>query len=300
MDDAEDTAEIVIGYDPHSIPDQIGHCRIERLLHVGRTGRVFLGIESRLQKLVAIKVPEKCFVSTKEQLDACLSQAILTCKVSRYCPYIAQIYFFETSEEFACYIVSRYVDGIRLGEFCRTDLPSLDQSASIILELAEALQKAHTSNLFHLHLSPWRILMDRFRNPCLPATDFIRFDRSGEEHWFFGNVGYMSPEQVAGKKNINGPAADIFSLGLILFFLLTGRRPYFAQGGAELCAEIIDQRIAAPSQFNKQIPREFDEICLKAMAKRPENRYRSMSDFAAAVRRLQRVMKSLRKPKGLP
>jgi hypothetical protein len=53
-------------------------------------------------------------------------------------------------------------------------------------------------------------------------------------------------------------------------------------------------------QFNKKIAREFDEICLKAMAKRPENRYRSMSDFAAAVRRLQRVMKSLRKPKGLP
>lgn len=153
----------------------------------------------------------------------------------------------------------------------------------IIIKLAEALQLVHTCNLFHLHLTPGCILMD-FGNPCLTATDFIRFEKIAPEDWIYGNPGYLSPEQVAGEKTINGAASDIFSLGLILFFLLTGRRPYIAQGGPELCAEIIDQRIAAPSHFNKEISREFDDICLKAMAKRPEDRYRSMTDFAAALR----------------
>lgn len=76
MSDADDTVEIVIGNDRqrHGIPDQIGPCRIVRLLGVGRTGSVYLGTELRLQKDVAIKVPEKRFVSTQEQVDACMSQ----------------------------------------------------------------------------------------------------------------------------------------------------------------------------------------------------------------------------------
>ena len=91
---------------------------------------------------------------------------------------------------------------------------------------------------------------------------------------------YMSPEQVAGEEDAIGKRSDIFSLGVILYEMLTGRRPYSAGGGVKLCEEILSPKIAPPSQMNNQVSPEFDRICAWAMARQPEDRYRRMGDFA--------------------
>ncbi len=154
----------------------------------------------------------------------------------------------------------------------------------MIIKLAEALDFAHQRNLYCFNLRPGTILVDAETTPFLIGENFIQVKWLEPDFCVYGNPRYLSPERITGDLWLNSSASDVFGLGLILYEMLTGRRPYRFQGGPELVEEILHGRIEPPSHRQAGGSTGFDEICATALAKSPTERYPRMSDFAKRSR----------------
>lgn len=259
-------------------PSQIGRYRVEKVLGHGSLGVVYLARDEHLQRLVAIKVPHPRLLTA-----AYLTEVRRTVILNH--PHIAPVHDVGTTAEYPCYIASKYIKGNNLREYWFAENPTPAQSAQIVVTLAEALGFAHVRGVCHLSLRPGKIVVDSGNEPWLLGDDFMRVEKLAGDLWIRGNPSYLSPEQVAGEADLIGPSSDIFSLGLVFYEMLTGRRPYRAEGGVELCEEMLHGGIEPPSRARSGIPSEFDTICGIALAKSPGARYQNMADFADALRK---------------
>jgi serine/threonine protein kinase len=263
-------------------PQHIGRYRVERVLGNDCLAIVYLAHDDPLQRMVAITVPQATLISRPEYFDAYLTEIRTVINLDQ--PHIVPVCDVGSTDQSPCFVVSQYIEGDNLNEFCWGKNPTPIQSGRILVQLAEALDYTHQKNLHHLHLSPNKIVLDSENKPWLLGTDFMRVEWLGGDFWIAGNPSYMSPEQVAGERTHIGAASDIFSLGLVFYEMLTGRLPYRSQGGLQLCEEIVHGSIVPPSRVKDGLSAEFDKICVTALAKSPGARYQRMKDFADAIR----------------
>ena len=190
------------------------------------------------------------------------------------------------------YFTMEFVEGGSLAEhLAGVPKPAL-QAAACIATLAKAVQVAHDAGIVHRDLKPGNIL--RTTDGVLKITDFGLARRSDDDANItmsgakIGTPSYMAPEQAMGKPSDIGPAADIYSLGAILYELLTGRPPFRAETVSETERQLIAQDPVSPSRLNGRVPRDLETICLKCLHKEPERRYESAAALAEDLHRFER------------
>src|SRR5215813_13053440 len=237
-------------------PTHIGRYRIERVLGQGGFGLVYLAHDDQLQRLVAIKVPHRERVEQPEDAQAYLVEARTVANLDH--PNIVPVHDVGSTDQFPCFIVSKYIEGSTLARKINKDRLTVMESVEAVATIAETLHYAHGKGLVHRDIKPGNILLDASGKPYV--ADFglaLREENVGQGPKYAGTPAYMSPEQARGEGHRVDGRSDIFSLGVVFYELLTGRRPFKADAKEELLEQITDFEPRPLRQMDERIPKEL-------------------------------------------
>jgi serine/threonine protein kinase/WD40 repeat protein len=265
-----------------NLPEQFGHYRIVKLLGRGGMGAVYLARDSRLDRSVALKVPRFAPEDGPQVLERFYREAKAAATIDH--PNICRVY--DVGEiNGVPYLAMRYLEGQPLSVFVKGGNPlGQRQAAALVSKLALALQEAHNKGVIHRDLKPANVMILNGREPMLMDFGLARRAEKGDARltqsgMILGTPAYMAPEQVAGDGKSVGPATDIYGLGVILYELLTGRLPFEGPIAVVLGQVLAVEPVSAVTLRPELDPR-LAAVCQKAMAKKPGERYASMSDLA--------------------
>jgi serine/threonine protein kinase/formylglycine-generating enzyme required for sulfatase activity len=287
--------------EPSNHPEHIGRYRIEKVLGEGGFGLVYLAYDEQLNRLVAVKVPHARLVSRPENAEAYLTEARTVANLDH--AHIVPVYDVGSTDEFPCYIVSKYVEGTDLAIKLKQSRLKHTEAAELVATVAEALHYAHKQGLVHRDVKTGNILVDTDGKPYV--VDFglaLREENIGQGPKYAGTPNYMSPEQARGEGHRVDGRSDIFSLGVVFYELLVGRRPFQADRHQKLMEQITTLEARPPRQIDDGIPKELERICLKALSKRAIDRYTTAKDLADDLRHFQAeqtVIQSGTSPDGI-
>ncbi|HEX4142180.1 MAG TPA: serine/threonine-protein kinase [Pirellulales bacterium] len=167
-----------------------------------------------------------------------------------------------------------------------------ETAARLLLPVARAVDYLHTAGMLHRDLKPSNILIDERQQPFVTDFGLAKFFQSEDERtetgMILGTPSYMSPEQAAGRGTEIGPRSDVYSLGAILYEMLTRRPPFTAADPFSIRLQVLEQEPPAPSALDPRVPRELERICLGCLEKNPADRYPSAAALAADLDRFLR------------
>ena len=265
------------------IPTQIGRFRIEAILGKGGFGVVYLGLDKQLQRKVAIKVPKPQFVQRPEDRELYLKEARTVAGLEH--PNIVPVLEVGTTPEFPIYIVSKFIVGKDLAAHLKNSTPTNHQAVVWMIDLADALREAHRKGFVHRDVKPQNILVDQDERVYLVDFGLALADQDiGKRLPAGGTPAYMSPEQAKGEGHRVDGRSDIFSLGVMFYELLTGRRPFTGDTHLELFEQIVEFDPKPIRQWDDSVDLELERICFKMLAKRKSDRFSSAKELIDDLR----------------
>jgi serine/threonine protein kinase len=274
--------------DLHRLPFEFGRYRITKKLGQGGMGTVYIAEDINLGRQVALKLPSFGANADPVKIERFVREARSSAILQH--PNICTV--FDAGQiDGKPFISMALIDGKELEHLIDPARPmTCTQAATLTRKIALALAHAHQKGIIHRDLKPANVMVTAENEPVVMdfglAKRVNEFDEKEakltQAGAFMGTPSYMSPEQVRGEIEKLGPATDIYSLGVMLFEMLTGRTPY--QGPlAVMVGQILTGETPRVSQVRKDVDPELDEICYQAMAKEIGARTQSMSGFAGSL-----------------
>lgn len=264
---------------------QFGNYQIVAPLGEGGMAAVYKAYQPSMERFVAIKVLPRQMAASEEYLARFKQEAKLLAQLQH--PHILPVFDYGEAEGYT-YIVMSFVKSGTLADLMKKRRFSLSEIRNIISQVGGALGYAHARGMIHRDVKPSNVLIDESGNCLLTDFGLARMIESTSNLTssgaIMGTPAYMSPEQGAGSKI--DKRSDIYSLGIILFELLTGRVPYTADTPIAIVFKHIQDPLPSVRKYNPGISSELEMILFKVLAKKPEDRYQTVEDFVHALQQI--------------
>ncbi len=265
-----------------TLPTIVGDYELTEELGRGGMGVVFRARQISLNREVAVKMILRGRLASEADLQRFLTEASATARLKH--PNIVPVY--EVGDiDGRPFFSMQLIEGETLSQRVSSGLMSQREAARIVAAVARAIGFAHSQGVLHRDLKPSNILIAKHGTPMI--TDFGLAKESGSSAdltrsgMLVGTPAYMSPEQAGGRRNLIGPASDIYSLGCMLFFALTGRSPFVSESPMELVMQVIEQDPPPPRALRPGLDRDLEMIVIRCLQKPIDLRYESAEDLAA-------------------
>jgi serine/threonine protein kinase len=268
-------------------PSLFGDYELQEEMGRGGMGVVYKARQVSLNRIVALKMILAGQLASGEEVKRFHREAKAAANLDH--PDIVPIY--EVGQhEGRHYFSMGYVDGRSLAERLRDGPLAAHEAAALIMHLCDAVQYAHEHGVIHRDLKPANVLFAA-ADSRPRITDFgLAKQLSGEATLtgagqILGTPSYMSPEQAKGQTYAIGPASDVYSLGAILYEMLTGRPPFQAATPLDTLVQVIDHEPVPPRVINRDVSRDLEAVCMKCLDKEPSRRYASARELGDELAR---------------
>ena len=269
----------------------LGKYRVERLLGKGGMGLVVAARHLELGELFAIKLLLPTALAQAEVVERFVREARSSARLRG--EHVARVHDVGRLPDGAPYMVMEYLEGKDLRALVRKGGPlPVEDAITFVLQACEAIAEAHAAGIVHRDLKPANLFLSRRPDgsPSVKVLDFGISKQTGVEEVELTSTGamlgspmYMSPEQIARAKSADA-RADIWAMGVVLYEILTGRGPFKADSVLELAALILQTEPPRPLELRPDLPPAVEAVILRCLRKRPEERFQTIGELAAALR----------------
>lgn len=268
---------------PEGLSGMFGRYEIVRRLGAGGMGEVYLARDTQLDRMVALKTP-RLDAATDETLDRFMREARTAAKIHH--PNICSVFDVGQIDRIY-YVTMAFIEGEELGDRIKKSRLSIEEAVALARKIAVAVGEAHSHGVIHRDLKPANVMIDHRGEPVVMDFGLARevkqaagdqLTRAGS---ILGSPAYMAPEQLQTKGKV-GPGMDVYALGVILYEMLAGRRP-FSGSFEELAGQVLFADPQPPRELRKEVPPALEQVVLKMLAKEPDERYQTMDEVIAAL-----------------